>query len=305
MNDSLGVTVQAAKPSEERRGGCLCGAVRYRVRGDFSQPNPCHCHMCRRYHGAPGVFIGTRRELVDLTGEGEIVWFSASAKAERGSCRQCGSKLFWRSKDGTDMDVTIGSLDRRHDLRLRAHIWVDHRGDYEAFNDDLPKYAQSSFRNGEPVEPLAELEPMAPAAAPAKSGGCQCGAVRFDTSAAFEDVVVCHCAQCYHWHGFAGAYSAAPQTALNIHQPDQVVWFAASPDLRRGFCRVCTSCLFMQPLQQGEATEKIFISAGALDAPTGLKTVREIFLSEDDASYRMSEGLIRAASGWSSAASSF
>src|SRR5262249_21240304 len=157
------------------------------------------------------------------------------------------------------------------------------------------------FRNGVPVEPLTAIEASAEVAAPAKSGNCQCGTVRFELSAPPEDVVVCHCAQCYHWHGFAAAYSAAPRAALNILQPDQRAWFAASPELRRGFCRVCTSCLFMQPLQQGEATEKIFISAGALDGPTGLKTVREIFLSEGDASYRMSEGLIRAASGWSSA----
>jgi hypothetical protein len=304
LSDSLEATVTAELRRDERRGGCLCGAVRYRVRGDFSQPNPCHCHMCRRYHGAPGAFIGSRRDLVDLTGETDLLWYAASPKAERGSCWHCGSKLFWRSKDGTDLDVTIGSLDQRHDLTLRAHIWVDHRGDYEVIDDDLPKYAQSSFRNGEPVEPLTELEPMA-SAGPAKAGGCQCGAVRFELSAAPEDVVVCHCAQCFHWHGFAGAYSAVPVAALKIQQPDQVTWFAASPELRRGFCSVCTSCLFMQPLRAGEATEKIFISAGALDAPTGLKTLREIFLSEGDASYRMSEGLIRAANGWSSAASSF
>jgi hypothetical protein len=261
--------------------------------------------MCRRYHGALGAFIGSKRDLVDLTGEGEILWFSASSQAERGSCRHCGSKLFWRSKDGGEMDVTIGSLDQRHDLALRAHIWVDHRGDYELINDDLPKYAQSSFRDGEPVEPLLGLTPVAPAAAPVKSGGCQCGAVRFELSSAPEDVVICHCAQCYHWHGFAGAYSAAPVAALTIQQPDQVKWFAASPELRRGFCAVCASCLFMQPLRAGEVTEKMFISAGALDAPTGLTTAREIFLSEGDASYRMSEGLIRAANGWSSAVSSF
>lgn len=261
--------------------------------------------MCRRYHGALGVFIGSRRDLVDLTGEADLVWFSASPKAERGSCRHCGSKLFWRSKDGTDIDVTIGSLDRRHDLKLRAHIWVDHRGDYEVIADDLPKYAQSSFRNGEPVEPLTAVAPLAPGAAPAKAGGCQCGAVRFELSAPSEDVVICHCAQCYHWHGFAGAYSALPHAALTIHQPDQVKWYAAAPEVQRGFCAVCAGCLFMQPLQQGAPAEKILISAGALDAPTGLKTVREIFLSEGDASYRMSEGLIRAASGWSSSASSF
>lgn len=263
-----------------RRGGCLCGAVRYRVVGEVGQPMACHCHMCRRYHGALGVFIGSTREAVELQGSEQLHWTRSSAEAERGSCRLCGSKLFWRSLAGTGMDVTVGSLDSAEDLPSRGHIWVAHRGDYEDFTDNLPKYAASSRKDGEAVPPLDILPPVS---GPAEKielpyrGGCLCGALRFEVATALPDVIVCHCAQCRHWHGHAGAYSIADANAVTLHGEAELVWYRAAPELRRGFCRNCTSCLFWQALKDGQPVDRISISAGALDGPTGLKTARHLF----------------------------
>ncbi len=36
-------------------GGCLCGAVRYEVRGPAAQTSLCHCEDCRKASGAPAV----------------------------------------------------------------------------------------------------------------------------------------------------------------------------------------------------------------------------------------------------------
>ncbi|MGH8240927.1 MAG: GFA family protein [Steroidobacteraceae bacterium] len=33
-------------------GGCLCGAVKYRIAGDVLTAVNCHCSMCRKAHGA-------------------------------------------------------------------------------------------------------------------------------------------------------------------------------------------------------------------------------------------------------------
>lgn len=308
MTDSLEGAGTVGPNPQERLGGCLCGAVRYRVTGEVRQPTACHCHMCRRHQGALGVFIGSQREAVMISGAENILWFASSPGAERGSCRRCGGKLFWRDKDGTDLDITLGSLDRRDDLAVQKHIWVAHRGDYETISDQLEKYAESSVRGGEPAEPLTSLAPLpaSPSAdGPVHNGRCLCGKIQFQVAGPLQDVVICHCSQCQHWHGAAGAYTAAPRGALALQNADDVVWYEGAADLRRAFCPVCTSCLFWETRQPGVMREQIFISAGALDAPTGLKTAREIFLSEGDAPYRMSEGLIRAASGWSSAAGSF
>ena len=41
-------------------GGCLCGAVRYRLEGPpLHADYYCHCRMCQRAAGAPVVAWGT------------------------------------------------------------------------------------------------------------------------------------------------------------------------------------------------------------------------------------------------------
>ena len=41
--------------SDAHTGGCLCGAIRYRITGAPVEALYCHCRMCRRAHGAPVV----------------------------------------------------------------------------------------------------------------------------------------------------------------------------------------------------------------------------------------------------------
>ena len=36
-------------------GGCLCGAVRYRITAAPVEALYCHCRMCQRAHGAPVI----------------------------------------------------------------------------------------------------------------------------------------------------------------------------------------------------------------------------------------------------------
>ena len=37
-------------------GGCLCGSVRYRVRGPLRGVVICHCQFCRRMHTHVGAY---------------------------------------------------------------------------------------------------------------------------------------------------------------------------------------------------------------------------------------------------------
>lgn len=77
-------------------GGCLCGAIRYRVTGPVLDTNFCHCRMCQRFTGAP-VSAGSVYALdaVEIT-RGEPRYYRSSPFAERGFCATCGSSLFYR-----------------------------------------------------------------------------------------------------------------------------------------------------------------------------------------------------------------
>lgn len=35
-----------------RTGGCQCGAVRFRIRGELGRPSICHCRMCQKQFGS-------------------------------------------------------------------------------------------------------------------------------------------------------------------------------------------------------------------------------------------------------------
>jgi hypothetical protein len=90
-------------------------------------------------------------------------------------------------------------------------------------------------------------------------------------------VSVCHCVECRRWHGGPGAYTAAPQKALRVEGP--VRWIdspESNTHARRGFCGDCGSSLFWDAPRD----DSISIAAGALDPPTGLRTVTHIYTAD-------------------------
>ncbi|MDY0882930.1 GFA family protein [Dongia soli] len=266
------------QPNDRHASGeCLCGAVRYEIQGILSPPSACHCGMCRRHHGALGVFTGAPVTAFRIHGADHVGWYRSSPEAERGFCRQCGSKLFWRQIDSDRLDVTMGSLHQPSGLHLDHHIWVAHRGDYYDIADALPKYAESAVGHGD----QSQLSGHRPAPVPTvHEGGCLCGAIRFKVDGDMRNVVVCHCGQCRHWHGHSADYSAARTAEMALRGEGALSWYASSPGAQRGFCRHCGTSLFWRGAKNGTAASKISISAGALDGPTGLQTVRHIFVAD-------------------------
>jgi len=107
-------------------------------------------------------------------------------------------------------------------------------------------------------------------------GRCLCGAVSFTVSGPLRDVVVCHCGQCQRNHGGPGNYTSAAWSDIALSGEDRLRWFQSSAKARRGFCAECGSSLFWEPA--GEA--RVSINVGTLEGPTGLKTVRRIYVAE-------------------------
>lgn len=109
-----------------------------------------------------------------------------------------------------------------------------------------------------------------------QTGGCLCGAVRFEISGPLRDVVNCHCTMCQKQHGSFGAYSKAKKTDIQITNTVGLKWYRTSDIAQRGFCETCGSSLFWQPDHQ----DSTGIIAGSLDQPTVLKTMGHIFVGE-------------------------
>lgn len=121
-------------------GGCLCGAVRYEVRGPLSDVHACHCGQCRRQSGHFVAAASARRSDFVLVAEESLAWYRSSEAAKRGFCATCGSALFWDGGDD-DVSINVGSLDQPTGLKIESHIFVDDKADYYEITDHLPQFA--------------------------------------------------------------------------------------------------------------------------------------------------------------------
>lgn len=123
-------------------GGCLCGAVRYEVRGVVGELHACHCGQCRRQSGHFVVAASAKNEDFVLTESRGLKWYRSSDWARRGFCGECGSALFW-DDGGEEISLNVGSLDQPTGLALQKHIFVDEKADYYEISDELPKFEGS------------------------------------------------------------------------------------------------------------------------------------------------------------------
>jgi hypothetical protein len=92
-------------------GGCLCGAVRYRVTALQHGATVCHCRTCQQAGGGPFmVFAPVAHADFALT-QGALTLYRSSDIAERGFCGACGSPLTYRGFTSDHVSVAVGTLD--------------------------------------------------------------------------------------------------------------------------------------------------------------------------------------------------
>jgi hypothetical protein len=117
-------------------GGCLCGAVRFRVEGPLTAPVACHCDQCRRRSGHFAASTSAPRGAVAVTGD--VRWYLWKPGVRSGFCPACGAQLFWDAAGAPELSIEMGALDDPTGLRLSGHIFTDEKGDYYAIADGLP-----------------------------------------------------------------------------------------------------------------------------------------------------------------------
>ncbi len=116
---------------QEHQGSCLCGAVKYNVKGPFIRFFFCHCSRCRRSTGtAHAANIFTRAGNVSfISGEEKIKRFDLpeAAQFSRAFCTECGSPVPYVSRDGKVNVVPAGSLTTFDERKVDANVHWDSR----------------------------------------------------------------------------------------------------------------------------------------------------------------------------------
>ena len=119
-------------------GGCLCGAVTYKVTGPLRPVVACHCQQCRKTSGHHVAATAAERDHISISGP--VTWYASSETARRGFCGVCGSNLFWDGS-GEHISIFAGTLDGDTGLETAGHIYVADKGDYYSIADGCPQYA--------------------------------------------------------------------------------------------------------------------------------------------------------------------
>lgn len=79
-----------------------------------------------------------------LTSTG-LRWFSASSKAQRGFCVECGSTLFWDGVGNGYISIAAGTLDDATGLAIAGHIYISEKGAYYDIDGVAPQFADGAF----------------------------------------------------------------------------------------------------------------------------------------------------------------
>jgi hypothetical protein len=126
-------------------GGCLCGAVRYRLSGEPLSSIVCHCNSCRKASGAPLVAWLTmdRAQFQWLSGSPQFN--HSSPDAMRRFCSQCGTQLTYEnSASPNTIDVTTATLDDAEEFPPTMEVWLEHRLNWQPVNETLGQYRQGT-----------------------------------------------------------------------------------------------------------------------------------------------------------------
>lgn len=101
------------------------------------------------------------------------------------------------------------------------------------------------------------------------SGSCLCGGVRFELSAPFRRVNICHCSRCQKHSGGNGlAQGRVPRDGFRLLAgADLIEVFRPEGGMAKAFCRLCGSSLFGGNWPDGP---EVSVRLGALDRDPGI-----------------------------------
>jgi hypothetical protein len=112
-----------------REGGCLCGAVRYRARGNPSRTVVCHCRFCQRCTGSAFALWPTFSERdVDLVGATSS-YEHRSGESGRwirlNFCARCGTTVTSTFEKGPgELAILGGTFDETGWIGVDRQVWT-------------------------------------------------------------------------------------------------------------------------------------------------------------------------------------
>lgn len=118
-------------------------------------------------------------------------------------------------------------------------------------------------------------------------GSCLCGAVSFEVAGSLEAPDACHCSQCRKQSGHFWVSTDVARSSLRIVGAENLTWFRSSEKVQRGFCNICGSSLFWDPIEKGTMA----VAMGAFERPTHTRIGMHIHVADKGDYYEIKDGL--------------
>ncbi|MEM6462087.1 MAG: GFA family protein [Pseudomonadota bacterium] len=117
------------------------------------------------------------------------------------------------------------------------------------------------------------------------NGSCLCGAIEYSMEGPLRGVVACHCTQCRKQSGHYFAATNVADERLIVSGSENLTWYKASDEAKRGFCKTCGSILFWKHKDDAFTS----VMAGGLDGETGLEIEKHIFCADKGDYYTIAD----------------
>ena len=124
------------------------------------------------------------------------------------------------------------------------------------------------------------------------TGGCQCGAVRYEVGERLSGGMICHCRMCQRAVGTAFSYNAIYVRDSLVLTRAEPRWFASSEIAKRSFCEACGSPLFMR-YSAPEWSGWIAIAVASHDDPQAVPAERHFGIGTEMGWLNLHDGLPR------------
>jgi hypothetical protein len=137
------MTTRPTIPDPPYAGGCLCGAVRWRLDARPLAVNACHCMDCKKTTGATNVVMLIAKSE-DFSYGGETQSYRKRADSGReldiSRCAKCGTRLFHNNLASRALVfIAAGTLDDPSWAVPTSHIWIEKASPGVAMEDDAIK----------------------------------------------------------------------------------------------------------------------------------------------------------------------
>jgi len=112
-----------------------------------------------------------------------------------------------------------------------------------------------------------------------RTGRCQCGEIRYESTGEPEELYICHCRECQKQSASAFGISLyVPRAGFRVTQGTPKYWSRATDSGNRLKCAFCPTCGSRLWHESESASDAISIKGGSLDEPLDVSNATHVWV---------------------------